>query len=125
MKHLKARQKGISLSGILTTCVILGLVAILAAKVVPAVSEYTDILREVKAVANDPSMHGASVRDIKVAFAKRAEVDYIQSITAEDLDITKDDDRIVIAFAYSRKIPLFYNASLVLDFEGSSSPTAE
>lgn len=120
----KKRQKGVSLTGLLTVCVILGLVGILAAKIVPEVSEYMDILREVKAVAADPAVRG-SVRDIKVAFAKRADVAYIKSITAEDLDISKDGDQVVIEFAYSKKIPLFANASLVLDFEGNTSQHKE
>ncbi len=120
MELLKARQKGMSIPGILSICFILGFVAIIAAKVVPAVSEYMDIVRAVKSVAADPAVRG-SVRDIKVAFSKRADVAYIKSISAEDLDISKDGEQVVISFAYSTKIPLVANASLVLDFEGSSS----
>lgn len=120
MRLLKARQNGMSIPGLLTVCVILGFVGILAAKIVPEVSEYMDIVREVKAVAADPAVRG-SVHDIKVAFEKRADVAYIKSITPEDLDISKDGDQIVISFAYTKKIPLFANASLLLDFQGSSS----
>jgi hypothetical protein len=123
MKRSLEKQKGITLSGILTVCVGLGLIGILAAKVVPSVVEYTDILREVKAIAADPAVRGGSMRDIKTAFTKRADVAYIKSITAEDLDISKDGDEVVIEFAYAQKIPLFANASLVLDFEGSSTET--
>jgi hypothetical protein len=125
MKHWSAKQKGISLSGILISCVILGFLGVLAAKIVPEVSEYMDVLREVKAVAADPAVRGGSVRDIKTAFSKRADVNYIKSVTAEDLDISKDGDQVIISFAYSRKIHLMYNASLVLDFEGSSGQTQQ
>ena len=124
MELLKARQKGVSIIGLLSICFVLGFIAVLGAKVVPAVSEYMDIVRAVKAVAADPAVRG-SVHDIKVSFAKRADVAYIKSITANDLDISKDGDQVVISFAYSTKIPLFANASLVLDFEGSSSQQKE
>ena len=125
MKSVWTKQKGMSIPGILAIAGILGFVGVLAAKVVPEVSEYMDVLREVKAIAADPAMRGASVRDIKTAFSKRADVNYIKSVTADDLDISKDGDQVIIAFAYSRKIHLAYNASLVLDFEGSSSQQAE
>ena len=36
-------------------------------------------------------------------------------------DISKDGNGVVISFGYERRIPLFYNISLVIDFEGSSS----
>lgn len=117
---LKARQKGMSLMSILALCLLLGFTGVIAAKVVPEVSEYMDILREVKALAADPAVRG-SVRDIKVGFSKRADVNYIKSITAEDLDISKDGDQVVISFAYPKKIHLFANASLLLEFEGTSS----
>jgi hypothetical protein len=121
----KTRQAGISVVMLLVIAGILGFIAVLAAKVVPEVSEYMDILREVKAVAADPSVRGGSVRDIKIAYSKRADVNYIKSVTAEDLDISKDGDTVVISFEYSKKIHLVANASLVLDFQGSSSAQAE
>ncbi|MFY9329725.1 MAG: DUF4845 domain-containing protein [Georgfuchsia sp.] len=113
-----------SLIALLLLCVILGTVAVLAAKIVPEVSEYMDIVRVVKTVAADPAVRG-SVRDIKIAFSKRADVAYIKSITADDLDITKDGDDILIDFAYTKKIHLIANASLLLEFEGSSSQQKE
>lgn len=116
-----ARQRGVTLSGLLLICVVLGSAAILAAKIVPDVIEYYSIVKNVKAVAEDPAMRGASLGDIKTSFSKRAEIDNIKAITAQDLDISKDGDQVVIDFAYERKIPLFANASLVLDFEHSTS----
>lgn len=121
MGLLKAEQKGVSLTGLLVVCVILGVVGILAAKIVPEVIEYYSILKDVKATAQDPGLRGARLQDIKIAYAKRASIDNITAIAPDDLDISKDGDEIVIEFAYSKKIPLFANASLVLDFAGSSS----
>ncbi len=125
MKYFRSSQKGISIPALLLIAGVLGFIAIIAAKVVPEVSEYMDILREVKAVAADPSVRSGSVRDIKTAFSKRADVNYIKSVTAEDLDISKDGDEIIISFAYEKKIHLAYNASLLLEFQGSTSQPAE
>jgi Domain of unknown function (DUF4845) len=114
------KQKGVTLTGLLVICVILGMAGILAAKVVPVVIEYYAIVKNVKAVANDSNMKGASIPEIKLGYAKRAEIDNISDIKRDDLEISKDGDQLVIGFSYAKKIPLFANASLVLDFEHST-----
>lgn len=120
MGLLKSGQRGVTLSGLLVVCVFLGIAGILSAKVIPEVIEYYSVLKNVKAVVEDPGMRGASLSDVKTSYAKRAEIDNVTAVTANDLDISKDGDQLIIGFAYSKKIPLFANASLVLDFEYST-----
>jgi hypothetical protein len=43
-------------------------------------------------------------------------------VTGADLEISKDGGDTVISFAYTKKIPLFANVSLLIDFAASSSP---
>lgn len=119
--QLRAKQQGFTLMGLIITAVILALVALLAAKVLPAVSEYRDIVGISKAIVADPMMRTASLAEVKNSYSKRADVAYVTTVTAEDLDITKDGDQLVIAFAYPKKIPLFANVSLVIDFEYSTA----
>ena len=46
---------------------------------------------------------------------RRHYVDY-----SRDLDITKEGDRIVISYAYAKKVPITDNVSLVIDFSGTT-----
>jgi hypothetical protein len=55
------------------------------------------------------------------AFGKYAEIEHIKTLTPADLDIFKEDNQVVIAFAYEKRIPLVANVSLLIDFRGSSS----
>jgi len=48
-------------------------------------------------------------------------MDDVKSVTPDDLDITKEGGELVISFAYTSKVPLVGNASLVYDFEASSA----
>lgn len=116
----KSRQRGVTLTGLIVAVIILGLAGVLAAKVVPEVIEYYAVVKDVKATVNDPGLRGASLQEIKIAYAKRAGIDNITAVNPNDLDISKDGDQLVIGFAYSKKIPLFANASLLLDFDYSS-----
>lgn len=120
MKPSIKRQRGIGLLSILIGAGLLFFVALLGMKVAPEFIGYYTILKNVKATAHDPAMAGASVSEIRNAFAKRTEIESSSSISAEDLEITKDGNEIVISFAYFKKIPLIANVSLMIDFEGSS-----
>lgn len=114
---MRGRQRGVSLMGLLVICVILIIGALIGLKVGPAYLEFMQIKKTVTAVALEG---GGTVADIKRAYDRRAQVDDISSVTADDLDITKEGSDVVIGFAYSKKVPLFGQVSLVFDFAGNS-----
>lgn len=114
-------QRGVSLNGLLVGAVIFALLALITMKVLPEWIEYGKIVKVVKATAADSSLKEAPIAQVRASFDKRADIDVIKSITAEDLDISKEGGDLVISFAYTKKVPLFANVSLVFDFEGSSA----
>ena len=114
-------QRGVSLNGMLIGSVIFALLALLTMKVLPEWMEYGKILKVVKATAGDSSMKEATIPDVRSAYDKRADIDLIKSVTGQDIDVNKEGGELVISFAYTKKVPLFYNVSLVFDFEGSSA----
>lgn len=120
-RTLSGRQRGLTMTGLLMGVALLGIVAFFVMKLFPDVTDYLAVVKDVKATAQDPASREMSVSEIRVAYSKRAEIDNIRGIEPADLEITKENGDVVIAYAYSRKIPLFANASLVLDFEGSSA----
>lgn len=115
------KQRGLTLVSMIVVCVLLILVAVVGMKVAPEVIEYYAILKSVKATAQDPATRGASVADVRRNFDTRKSIDNVKSINGADLDISKEGNDVVIAFAYSKKIPLTGPVSLVIDFEGSSA----
>ncbi|WP_263772504.1 DUF4845 domain-containing protein [Propionivibrio soli] len=112
-------QRGVALSGVLFWGIVIALLAVLGMKVVPEYVDYFKVVKSVKSIAADSS--GKTVPEIRAAFDRYADVNYLKDIKGTDLDISKDGNRVVIAFAYERRIPLFYNVSLLIDFEGSSA----
>jgi len=110
------RQRGMSLIGLIFVGLIVVGLLILGAKVVPAVVEYLAIERAVQKIKNE----GSTVRDIQTAFERHRTIDDITSISAKDLDITKEGDKVVISYAYQKKIPVLDNVSIVIDFAGTT-----
>lgn len=111
-------QRGVALSGLLFWGFVVAMVAVLGLKVAPTAIEYFKILKDSKAtVAQVPET--SSVAEVKAAFNKFAEVDHLD-FRADQLDITKENGKIVISFEYEKRIPLFYNVSLLIDYKGST-----
>lgn len=112
------RQRGITLIGLLFWAVVVSSVALVLMKVFPAVNEYRTIQSMVNKAAHSG---GTSVHEIRNAFAKSATIEYgVTSISDKDLDITKEDDKVVIKFAYDKEIELISPVFLLIKFEGQS-----
>jgi hypothetical protein len=116
----KGAQGGVSMSGLLIGCVIFAVLALVGMKVFPPYMEYLQIRKAVTAIVESGEVRSGTVNDVRRAFDRRAQVDDITSISAQDLEVTKDGGEIVINFAYPKKVPLFSNVSLMFDFAGSS-----
>ena len=112
-------QRGLTLSGLLFWGIVLTLITMLSMKIAPEYVTYFKILKASKAVASQSS--GKTVPEIRTAFGKYMDVEHVSTISPADLDITKEGGEIVIAFSYEKRIHLFYNVSLLIDFNGSTA----
>ena len=113
-----AKQRGVSLFGLLFWGVLIAFVGVVGAKVFPTVLEYYTIKRVITkiAVTNPPT-----VPTVRADFEKSKQVEYsITSITGQDLVVAKDNDKVVISFAYDKQVELFGPVFLLIKYEGSS-----
>lgn len=109
-------QEGLSLVGFMFVIVIVALIAVLAMKVVPSVTEYSAIKKAVTTASNA----GTTPQEIRASFEKQRTTAYIESVSAKDLEIAKSERGYTVSVAYQRKFPLVGPASLVIDYEASS-----
>lgn len=114
--NVKRQQQGVSIVGLLIVLAILGFAGLLAAKIVPTISEFSAIKKAIETA----KASGTSVREIQASFDKQVSVGGIEAITGKDLEIVKNGEQMEISFAYQKKIPLGGPASLVIDYAGST-----
>jgi hypothetical protein len=112
----KSGQRGITMIGILFVGVVLAGAGVLTAQVVPTVMEFQTILKAV-----NKAKEGNTVPEVRMIFDKTASIDNISSITGKDLEITKENDKVVVSFAYEREIHLTGPAFLTLKYSGKSN----
>jgi FlaG/FlaF family flagellin (archaellin) len=110
----RSRQRGISFVGLIFVGAVLACAGVIAAQVFPTVLEYQAVMKAATKAAKD----GNSVAEVRSVFDKAADIDNIKTITGRDLEVTKEGDKIVVAFAYNREIHLTGPAFLVLKYAG-------
>ena len=118
-RHLPARaQRGITLFGLLFWAIAVGFIAYVLVRTLPTVNEYATIQRTVERIAEtQPS----TVGEARAAFDRQKEIEYsIESISGRDLVVTKENDRVVIAFAYEKEVPIAGPVYILLKYEGRS-----
>jgi hypothetical protein len=115
------KQRGLTLTGMLIGSIILVLVAVVGMKVVPVYVDNATIKKNLVAVAGDSSLQNANAAQIRLAFTKRAQVDGIKVVSAKDVKIVKDKEKLILSVAYTVEVPLVSNISLKFDFDVASN----
>ena len=111
-------QRGVSLFGLMFWALVIGFIGYLLVRVLPTLNEYFTVQRTVEKVAAGSP---ATVAEARIAFEKYREIEYsISSITGKDLDITKENDKVVIRYAYNKEIPIYGPVYLLMKYEGRS-----
>lgn len=112
---MKIKQRGISFIGVLCIVGILAFAGVIVAQVFPTLIEFQAITK-----AASKAREGSSVPEVRSIFDKAAQIDDIKSVTGKDLEITKEGDKTVVAFAYNKEIHIGGPAYLLLKYTGRS-----
>ncbi len=111
------KQRGFSLSSVVSIMIVLAILALVAAKLVPVYADYFAIKKVLATMESAGDLKTMSNKDLRISFSRRASIDNIRSITAEDLQISRGAaGTSVISAEYSVKTPLVANISLIIDF---------
>lgn len=112
MRH---RQRGVSVLGMLAVGAVVALLVVLLARLVPTLIEYQAVQKAVNRAAT-----GTTVAEIRALFNKTASIDDISALSGNDLQISKENNQVVVAFEYEREIHLFGPAYLLMRYAGRS-----
>jgi Tfp pilus assembly protein PilX len=109
-------ERGITMIGLLFWAIVVAFFALMIVRVLPTVNEYSTIVRAVQKIAKEAP---ATVAQAREAFEKQKEVEYsISSIGGKDLQVTKENDNLVIRFAYDKEVEIFEPVFLLIKYRG-------
>ena len=112
---MRNQERGLTFIGLVLIGIVVAMLALVSMQIVPTLIEYQAVSKAAKHAAQ-----GNTVAEVRSLFDKAATIDDIHSIQAKDLEISKDNDRVIVKFAYEREIHLAGPAWLVMRYSGSS-----
>jgi type II secretory pathway pseudopilin PulG len=114
----KARQRGISMFGLLFVLVVCAAVGAVVLQVLPSAMEFRSATRALDRAAQG----GGTVQDVRLAFDRYADVDNVNTVRGKDLEVTKNGENIIASFAYEKEFHLFGPAWLTMKYASKSNP---
>jgi hypothetical protein len=114
------KQRGVTLTGLLMVSVVLIFVLLMGFKLFQPYSEYFSIQKVFRTLAQKPEVREGTRRDFGAAWASFAQIEGITALNADDVELTKDGNRVRLSASYQVKVPLFKNYTLLIDFNPSS-----
>ena len=113
---MRKQQQGLSLLGLIFVLFIIVVLALFAMKIVPSFLEFRTAKAAIEAIAQTAQ----NPQDARRAFENRAAIDDINTISSKDLEIGRDGNQMVIAFAYRKEVRLFGPVGLYIDYAADS-----
>jgi hypothetical protein len=123
MKHTtrhaaRSRQRGVTLFGLAFWGILVGFTAYLLIRGLPTVNEYMTVQKTIDTIARS---NPATVAEARQAFDKQKSLEYsISEISGKDLVVTKENDKVVLSFAYDKLISIYGPVYVLIKYEGRS-----
>ena len=118
--RMRTRQRGLSMLGFLFVAAVVVTCVMIGFRVLPAYIEHYSIQKALEqALADTKDLN--STAELRRAFQKRADAGYIDSVSAQDVEVSKSKNEVTASVSWTRKLPMVANVSLWLEFEASAT----
>jgi putative salt-induced outer membrane protein YdiY len=116
----RRRQGGLSMIGFLFVATVVVACVMLGFRVAPAYIEQYSVQKALQqALADTKDL--SSTAEIRAAFQRRADAGYIESVGGRDVEVLKTRNEVTASASWTRKLSLFGNVSLLLEFDASAT----
>ncbi len=114
-------QRGVGFFMLVFIFAVSAVVVLLGLKLFPVYSQYFNVRSVISAMANSEEVKSGTVAEIRNSFGRRASIAYIEVITGDDLEITKEGGETVVVAAWQQRVPLFTGYTLLIDLSASTA----
>lgn len=110
------QQSGLSIIAFLFVVVVALVVTVVGFRVLPAYIEYFSVRSAlIQSLSEVEDLNNST--ELRRKFQKRVDSGYIESVGGKDIEFTKTENTFVATLAWTRKLPLVSNVSLLIEFE--------
>ncbi len=115
------RQRGIGFIMLIFIFAVCGVVVLLGLKLFPVYSQYFNVRGVISSMATSEEVRSGTVAEIRKSFDRRATIAYVEVISGDDLEITKEAGETVVTAAWQQKVPLFTGYTLLIELSASTA----
>ena len=119
--NFRRHQQGLSFLGLLVIFVVLALVGLIGLRILPAYLDAFAVKKILASMSVSEELKTGTVTEIRNSFDRRANIDNMNAIKGAELEITKENNEVVVSAVWTQRIPLFTNYTLLIDFSMSTS----
>jgi len=112
-----SRQQGMSLWSVALNIFILGSFLVLALRVAPSYMTYLTVKDIVERAAEQYDPKSQSLADIRTRIRKLLNTSQVYDIKAEDIDVFRDNGKVIIDATYEVRFPLVWIIDGVMVFD--------
>jgi len=111
------RQQGMTMIGVLFVLALIGVIGYAGMRILPVYLNYMKVARSMEATA--PGFKGDAVDQaaLRRTLEKHWQIEDIDSVSAKDVEVTKEDSATVMHVAYDDSAPYVANVSLTVHFD--------
>ena len=113
------RQRGLTILGFIFVAAVIVTVALVGFRVLPSYIEYFTVQKALEATLADGQ--NVTPQEIRRSLQNRIAADYIESVRATDVTVTKENNQIIATLNWQKILHMVGNASILLEFEASAS----
>ena len=120
MKNSPKRQRGLGMFGLLFVFAVIGFVTLIVMRCWPIYLNQMKIAKAIHNVSTDAGVASAQDSSALMRPLERFwDIDSIDYLDYKKVKLVRSDRGRAIQYKYEARAPLFYNVSLVMDFEDS------
>ena len=114
---MQKHQRGMTFIGLLCILALAGVVVYAGIRLAPLYLNYMKIARTLEAVAGEVKGDNPDPTAIRNLIDRHFNIEDPSSVTVKDIEITKNEDGVVMHVAYDDTVPYVANVSLSVHFD--------
>ncbi|MEO7478881.1 MAG: DUF4845 domain-containing protein [Lysobacteraceae bacterium] len=116
---MRRTQRGITFLSFLIVLVVLGCIAYLAMRLIPAYTEYFSVVKALKGVAQEPGIQTMDQTSIHNLIGRRFNISYVETLDDKDVVITRNSNGMTLSVDYEVRKPVVGNVDLIVHFQNT------
>ena len=116
---MRGRQQGVTTIGLIILVAVFAVIGFGGLRLIPIYLQHMKIVNVLSDVQNELDGQGPSISKIRVAIAKRLNVEMVTILTPRDFKVTKTEEGFKVQAQYENRAPYLGNLYLVAEFDNA------